>query len=130
MNQLAAEIRDKLGRDPGPGDLLLELACTRGVAADALAELAVNLDDLAAVVERTRTQHAGRAPTPEEQRLAEEIKRLRAAKEQALGRQQLQRGASLRDEQRRLARQLHPENGLPREALREIRARLRITDPH
>jgi ATP-dependent Clp protease ATP-binding subunit ClpA len=59
LEGLSAEIRRELHRDPDSGDLLLALAsATGGPAARALSELGVDLDALAAAVERHRTEQS------------------------------------------------------------------------
>jgi ATP-dependent Clp protease ATP-binding subunit ClpA len=84
LDQLGAEIRGELGRDPDIGDLLLVLACTHDtVPARALDELGIDLDGLWGAVEHVRAQ--GLQPqAPAREHLAEQITAVRAAKQQAI----------------------------------------------
>jgi ATP-dependent Clp protease ATP-binding subunit ClpA len=64
LNGLAREIRSELDREPDTGDLVLALACSPTLAAQALRELGVNAEELSGLIERVRTHRppsAGRA---------------------------------------------------------------------
>jgi hypothetical protein len=132
LDQLAGEIRSKLGRDPDAGDLLLALACApEMLPAQALSELGVDLDALWGTIEHARAQatQAREQTSDARRRLAEEIHELRVAKEHAIEAQQFERAAGLRDQERQLTEeQAHADKPTQHEdtVLQEIRRRLGI----
>ncbi len=122
LDRLAAEIRGQLGREPDAGDLLLVLACAPDTpAARALAELGVEPDALWGTVERLRQQLAR-----DGEQLAEQIRTVRGAKEQALEEQEFERAAGLRDQERELMERTRARSDVPPEVLQEISRRLGI----
>ena len=127
LDQLGAEIRGELGRDPDIGDLLLVLACAHDtVPARALDELGVDLDALWSTIEHVRAE--GLQPQAQaRQHLAEQITAVRAAKQQAIEDQEFERARELRDRERQLTEQQAPaQKSFASEVLTEIRPRLGI----
>jgi len=129
LDRLASEIRGKLGREPDGGDLLLAFACAPDtLPAQALGELGVDLDALWTTIERVREQvtrvreQAARA----REQLAQQTREVRCAKQQAIGAQEFERAAGLRDQERELVEQAHAPTGMPPEVLQEISRRLGI----
>jgi ATP-dependent Clp protease ATP-binding subunit ClpA len=120
LHPLADEIQNELGRTPDAGDLLLVLASARRtLAAQALAELGVDLDALWGTLERIRNQQAN-----ERGALAAKLITVRAQKARALESQQFEEAARLRDEERELLEQVRGRASLDPDAMREIRHRL------
>ncbi len=129
LDQLGAEIRGELGRDPDIGDLLLVLACAHdALPARALDELGVDLDALCDTLEHVRAQSLP-AQAQAREHLAEMITAARARMEQAIVEQEFERAADLRDRWRQLTKQqAHARQSFASEVLREIRPRLGIPD--
>ncbi len=81
LNGLATEVQRELERAPDTGDLLLALVCASDtLAAQALRELGMNLDELTGVIERLRAEalpaHADAVKAPEVlQDVLQEIRR-------------------------------------------------------
>ena len=122
LNRLAAEIRDELKRAPDSGDLLLGLAYAPDtLAAQALRELGVNVDELPGVIERVRAQRA-----PAEEQVAQRIQELDQAKEQAIEAQRFESAAQLRDQERELRERWQARAVVKPEVLTEIRRQLGI----
>jgi hypothetical protein len=120
LTSLAREIREKLGRDPDVGDLLLTIACARGeLAGEALHELGVDLDVLWGVLERTRERRV-----EEGEDRGRKLDEVRQKKREALDSEQFQEAARLRDEERALSAPLRSEDDIAREVLAEVRRRL------
>ncbi len=94
LNDLAAEIRHELKREPNSGDLLLALGCAPTLAGRTLRELGINLEELPSVIERLGTQAL---PTDEDR-----IEEVCQSKERAIEAKQFEAAAGLRDEERRL----------------------------
>ena len=119
LNRLAAEIRDKLKREPDTGDLLLILAGAPATpVARVLGELGVDVDALPGVVERIRAQALA------EDQLAQQLQRLTDAKQQALA-----EVARLGAQERELRQQAHARAAVDPEALTQIRRQLGIPNP-
>ncbi len=121
---LGPEIRRVLERAPDSGDLLLALASAPDTrAADVLRALGVDLDALAAAVERIRAQ-AG----PSQDDLARELDEVRESKERAAEEQAYEAAAELRDQERRLAQAL-ADAAVDPEVIERIWARLGLSPP-
>jgi ATP-dependent Clp protease ATP-binding subunit ClpA len=122
LNGLAREIRRQLEREPDTGDLLLALAWAPDtLAAQALHQLGVNLDELPGVIERIRASQASA-----EKELAERIEEVRRAKEQAIESQQFQTAARMRDQERELTQQTRTVTVVAPEVIQQIRRQLGI----
>jgi ATP-dependent Clp protease ATP-binding subunit ClpC len=94
LDRLAADIREQLGRDPDPGDLLLVLTSTQdSLAARAVGELGVDLDAVWGTIERLRNQVSA-----ERQELSRQIQEACRAKEEAIEAKEFQSAARLRDQ--------------------------------
>ena len=121
LDDLGGEIRRRLKRAPDTGDLLLALGgAPDTLAGRALRELGANLDGLSGMVERIRAQALA------EDELAQRIRELTEAKEQAIA-----NVAQLRAQERELREQAHARTAVKPEALQEIRRQLgipRLTD--
>ncbi|MGI8714527.1 MAG: hypothetical protein ACR2NR_15395, partial [Solirubrobacteraceae bacterium] len=77
LSGLATEIHRELKRAPDAGDLLLALACASDtLAAQALRELGMNLDELPGVIERLRGE-----ALPAEEEFTQRIEEVRREKE-------------------------------------------------
>jgi Clp amino terminal domain, pathogenicity island component len=125
LNDLAAEIRRELKREPDTGDLLLALACAPDTrSGQALGELGVDVDALWATIERIRHQ-AFKA----QDELARRIEEARVEKERAIEAQQFQTAARLRDKERELTQQKREQTTISPEALEAIRRRLGLPTP-
>jgi hypothetical protein len=124
LGQLGHELRQQLERAPDSGDLLLALACAPGTrAAGALRTLGVDLDALAAAVEQVRAQ----AQLSEDD-LERELEDVRSDKRRAVGAQEFETAAGLRDQERRLLQALADAAVKPEE-IERIRARLGLSAP-
>jgi ATP-dependent Clp protease ATP-binding subunit ClpA len=122
LDRLAADIRQGLGREPDPGDLLLVLACAQEtLTAQALSELGVELDTLWGTIEHVRQQHSAA-----EKDLMRRIQDVCRAKEQAIEAQEFQNAARLRDQERELREQVGAQSAVRPEVLPEIRRHLGI----
>ncbi|MHB8694297.1 MAG: UvrB/UvrC motif-containing protein [Solirubrobacteraceae bacterium] len=122
LDRLAADIRQGLGREPDPGDLLLVLACAQEtLTAQALSELGVELDALWGTIEHVRQQHFAA-----EKDLMRRIQDVCRAKEQAIEAQEFQNAARLRDQERELREQAGAQSAVRPEVLPEIRRHLGI----
>jgi Clp amino terminal domain, pathogenicity island component/UvrB/uvrC motif len=122
FDRLAADIRQELGREPDPGDLLLALACAREtLAARALSELGVDLDALWGTIERVRRERSGAR-----EELMRRIQEVCRAKEQAIEAQEFANAARLRDQERELREQARAQTAVRPEVLREIHRHLGI----
>jgi hypothetical protein len=122
LDRLAADIRQELGREPDPGDLLLVLACAQEtLTARALSELGVELDALWGTIEHVRQQNSGARED-----LTRRIQDVRVAKEQAIEAQEFQSAARLRDQERELREQARAQSAVRPEVLQEIRRHLGI----
>ena len=125
LTPLDAEIRAQLGRAPDVGDLLVGLACVPHTpAAQALGELGVDVDELAAVIKRVRAQAQAQRHA-----LAEKIRETAHAKELAIEESRVQDAAQLRDHERELRDQsrAHPRAQLA--AVEQLRRRLGLPTP-
>ncbi len=129
LDRLAADIRDRLGREPDAGDLLLALACAPNtLPAQALRDLGIGLDALWGTIERAREQ-AVRVQEQERiarEQLAHQIRDVRGAKHQAIEAQEFERAAGLRDQERELVERARAQAEMQPEALEEIHRRLGI----
>jgi hypothetical protein len=122
LDRLGVDIREELGREPDPGDLLLVLASAQGtLTARALSELGVELDALWGTIEHVRQQHAGARED-----LTRRIQDVCVAKEQAIEAQEFQTAARLRDQERELREQARAQSAVRPEVLPEIRRHLGI----
>jgi ATP-dependent Clp protease ATP-binding subunit ClpA len=122
LDRLAADIRQELGREPDPGDLLLVLACAQEtLTAQALSEFGVELDALWGTIEHVRQQRSAA-----EKDLTRRIEEVCRAKEQAIEAQEFQSAARLRDQERELREQAGAQSALRPEVLPEIRRHLGI----
>jgi hypothetical protein len=115
LDNLAMEIRQKRGREPDSGDLLIVLASASDtVASDMMRELGLDADRLADVVEGARRLRAAGDPSAR-------IEKVRQDKEAALGSEDPDLADRFRDEERNLTRKLKGDHAA---ALYEIRVRL------
>ena len=122
LARLGRDIRDQLERAPDSGDLLLALACAPDTrAAHALRALGVDLDALAAAIEQVRAQ----APLSEDD-LERELADVRQDKQRAVGAQEFEAAAGLRDKERGLVQALADAAVKP-EVIERIRARLGLS---
>jgi ATP-dependent Clp protease ATP-binding subunit ClpA len=117
LDHLAAEIYQKLSREPDTGDLLLALAyAPNTLAAQALRELGVDLDGLRGAIERLRAE-----ALPADKQLGQQLQEVTRAKEQAI-----ENAARLRDQERELRQQARARTAVKPEVLQEIRTQLGI----
>jgi len=125
LNGLADEIRHELGREPDAGDLLLVLtAAPDSVAAQALEQLKVDVDELWGQVEHLRRQaHASN------QQLADQIKQARLEKERAIESRLFEAAARHRDQERRLTEQQRAQRLVSTETMQAIRHCLGLPTP-
>jgi ATP-dependent Clp protease ATP-binding subunit ClpC len=122
LDRLAADIREHLGRDPDPGDLLVVLASAQEtLSARAVRELGVDVDALWGAIVRIRTQLSAA-----HEELGRQIQEVCRAKEEAIEAQEFQSAARLREQERELRQRARAYPARQAEALREIRRRLGI----
>jgi ATP-dependent Clp protease ATP-binding subunit ClpA len=120
---LGSEIRERLGREPDLGDLLLTTVCARPtLAGEALDELGIDLNAVWGTLERVR-----QAQIEKREELERTIAQLEDKKQRALEDGRFEEAARLRDEQRELAQRRRSPSR--RELLREVRARLGLPAP-
>jgi ATP-dependent Clp protease ATP-binding subunit ClpA len=125
LNQLADEIRRELGREPDAGDLLLVLtAAHETLAAQALARLGVDVDELWGQLERLRSEARSARET-----LGREIEQVRIEKERALESQQFDAAARYRDRERELTEQRRGQTIVSPQALQAVRRRIGLPAP-
>lgn len=119
LAELPAEIREKHGREPDTGDLLIVLAfASDTVANEVLGQLGLAVDRLGNSLEQARRGHAVTD-------LDARIEKIRQRKEAALESEDLELADRLRDEERSLIRKLTSDRAAVAE---EIRARLGLVD--
>ena len=131
LDRLGLEIRAKLGREPDSGDLLLALTCLpESLPAQTMTELGIDPDVLWGSIERAREQtlRAREQAASDRDQLAQQIRDVRAAKEQAIEASEFQRAAALRDQERELVEHTPIRPLMQSETLREITRRLGIPD--
>jgi len=113
LNGLTAEIHRELERAPDTGDLLLALVCASdSLAAQAIRELGMNLDELTGVIERLRAE-----ALPAKEQFTRRIEEVRREKELAIESKKFESAAQMRDQELQL---------IQAEVLQEIRRRLGI----
>jgi ATP-dependent Clp protease ATP-binding subunit ClpA len=121
LDNLATEIRQKHGRNPDSGDLLIVLATASDtVANETLRELGLDSNRLAEIVQTARRSQAEDDP-------AAWIEKARQNKEEALESKDLDRAARFRDEERSLTLELRSKHAA---AVAEIRDRLGLVERH
>jgi hypothetical protein len=119
LEGLATEIRQERGREPDPGDLLIVLASTPDtVVSDLISELGVEPDRLAETLERLRRSRG-------ERNRHAAIEKVRQEKEAAKESGDTALADRLRDEERRLTRELKSDQAA---ALDHLRIRLGVVD--
>ena len=124
LESLAADIRRELGREPDGGDLLVALAGAQGtLAARALVELGVDLDELWGRVETARRELRDERAAVEHKLIG-----VRTDKEAAIEANDYPRAAQLRDRERELVEQLRRLGSASPIAFQEVRRRLGIPD--
>jgi Clp amino terminal domain, pathogenicity island component/UvrB/uvrC motif len=125
LKPLGEEIRTIRGRAPDLGDLLLALFCVPHTpAAEALAELGIDIDALWASVQHARV----RAQT-DRQEFVTRLTELVAAKELAIEQGRFEDAAQVRDQQRQLRAQAGADQRARMAAIVELRRRLGISPP-
>ncbi len=121
LDGLATEIRQKHGRNPDSGDLLIVLASASDtVANETLRDLGLNSNRLAEIAQAARRSRAVGDPFAR-------IEKARQDKEQALESRNLDRAARFRDEERSLTLELRRKQAA---AIDEIRDRLGLVERH
>lgn len=119
LDGLAQEIRRQYRREPDAGDLLIVLASAPDtVVGELMSELGLDVDQLAETLEVLRAAHAVRDPYLR-------IEETRQQKELAKESGQLELSDRLREEERRLTRQLKIDHAA---ALDQMRIRLGVAD--
>lgn len=119
LDGLAHEIRRQHQREPDPGDLLIILASARDTAVgELMSNLGLDLDQIAQTLETLRAAHAERDPYLR-------IEEVRQQKELAKEAAELDLARDLREEERRMTRQLRIDHAA---ALDQMRIRLGVTD--
>lgn len=121
LDDLTAEIRSELRREPDSGDLLIALSCvSESLLARILPELGVDADLLA--------QAVGSARAADERR--DVIEDTRQRKEVALEAQQFELAHALRDEERRLTHALRARQDDERDLIRQRLSLPGAAGPH
>lgn len=122
LEPLGEEIRSELGRAPDLGDLLLALVCVPHTpAADAFAELGVDVDQLWGRIERARTRRQ-----TDRQQLAKRLTEVTEAKQLAIERARFDDAAALRDQERELRGELRSIHWERLSTIAELRRRIGI----
>jgi ATP-dependent Clp protease ATP-binding subunit ClpA len=120
LKPLGAWIRTDLGRPPDVGDLLLAIVCVPDtLAAEALSELGIDVDELSVRIERARARDR-----TDSQALALRTTEVSLAKELAIEQQRFDEAAVLRDQERELREQARAQQRRRMDALGELCRRL------